>query len=256
MADFEIHTVLCLTDNYAVLLHDAEAGVTAVVDTPEVAPIEAALAEKGWRLTHILNTHWHPDHTGGNLELQEKTGAHIIGPRNEQEKIPGIQTAVGQGDSFDLGGHEVRVLDVPGHTAGAVNYFFPDDKLVFTGDTLFAMGCGRLFEGTPETMWGSLQKLMALPKDTRVYFGHEYTESNATFALSVDPDNPDLRARAQQVEETRAAGQATIPSTIDLELRTNPFLRAEDPGLQKTVDLVGANPIAVFAETRLRKDNS
>lgn len=255
MADLEIHQFPCLSDNYAVLLHDADSGVTAVVDTPEVAPIEAALEAKGWSLTQILNTHWHPDHTGGNLELQKKTGAEIIGPRDEQEKIPGLQKAVGQGDVFDLGGHEVRVLGAPGHTGGAVNYWFPQDRLVFTGDTLFAMGCGRLFEGTPEMMWNSLQKLMELPPETRVYCGHEYTQANAAFALSVDPENTDLRARAQQVDEARAAGQPTLPTTIDLELRTNPFFRPAAPGLQKAIGLAGAEPVAVFAETRLRKDS-
>ncbi|MAE95418.1 MAG: hydroxyacylglutathione hydrolase [Deltaproteobacteria bacterium] len=255
MAELEIHQFLCLSDNYGFLVHDADSGVTGCIDTPEVAPILAALDETGWSLTHILNTHWHPDHAGGNLEIQGKTGCQIIGPRDEQERIPGIQTAVGDGDVIDFGGHTVKVFDVPGHTSGHVAYWFPDDGVSFVGDTVFALGCGRIFEGTPELMWSSIQKLMALPPETLLYCAHEYTEANARFAVTVDPDNGELLARVKEIEATRAAGKWTVPSTLELELRTNPFLRPDAPGLQKAIGMEGADPVAVFAETRARKDS-
>lgn len=255
MADLEIHQFPCLSDNYGFLAHDSESGVTACIDTPEVGPILQALDHTGWELTHILNTHWHPDHAGGNLEIQQKTGCQIFGPRGEEDRIPGIQKSLGDGDVFDLGGHQVRVFDVPGHTAGHIAYWLPNDGVAFVGDTLFALGCGRLFEGTAAQMWESLQKLMALPAETRVYCAHEYTQANARFAVTVDPDNADLRARADEIDQARAAGVPTVPTTIGLELRTNPFLRPDAPGLQKALGLSGADVVEVFAETRSRKDN-
>lgn len=254
MARLEIHQFPCLSDNYGFLAHDADAGVTACIDTPEVEPILRALDEKGWKLTHILNTHWHPDHAGGNEAIRARTGCRIVGPAGEQGRIPGMDRAVREGDVVDLGGHEARVLDVGGHTAGHIAYWLPKDGVAFVGDTLFALGCGRLFEGTPQQMWTSLRKLMALPPDTVVYCAHEYTQSNARFALTVDPDNAALRERAARVDRDRAAGRFTVPTTIAEELRTNPFLRAEDPGLQRAIGMEGAEPVEVFAETRRRKD--
>jgi hydroxyacylglutathione hydrolase len=254
MARLEIHQFPCLSDNYGFLVHDADSGVTACIDTPEAEPILRALDEKGWQLTHILNTHWHPDHAGGNEAIRARTGCRIVGPAGEQGRIPSIERAVREGDVVDLGGHEARVLDVGGHTSGHIAYWLPADGVAFVGDTLFALGCGRLFEGTPQQMWSSLRKLMALPPETVVYCAHEYTQSNARFALTVDPDNAALRERAAKVDRDRAAGRLTVPTTIGDELKTNPFLRAEDPSLQRAIGMEGADPVEVFAETRRRKD--
>jgi hydroxyacylglutathione hydrolase len=254
MSSLQIHQFPCLADNYGFAIHDPASGATAVIDTPEVAPIERALAEKGWRLTRILNTHWHPDHAGGNLELKRRTGCRVVGPRGEAQRIPGLDQAVGEGDVVRLGTRAARVIEVPGHTAGHIAYWFERDGVAFVGDTLFAMGCGRLFEGSAEQMWSSLQKLMALPPDTVVYCAHEYTQNNARFALTVEPDNPELIARARRTDELRASGKPTVPTTLGEELRTNPFLRAASPGLQRTLGLSGAPLVEVFAETRRRKD--
>ncbi len=255
MAELEIQQFPCLSDNYGFAIHDAEAGVTAVIDTPEVEPIERALAERGWHLTHVLNTHWHPDHAGGNEELKRAWGCTIIGPQGEADRIPGIDVTVAQDDIVDFGGHRARVLDVPGHTSGHIAYWFEDDGVAFVGDTLFALGCGRLFEGTAEQMWTSLQKLMALPEATRIYCAHEYTQANARFALSVEPDNPDLVERAQRTDELRAKGLPTVPTTLGDELRTNPFLRPTSPALRRTLGMPEASNVDVFAETRRRKDS-
>jgi len=251
----QIHQFPCLTDNYAWLVHEPEANVTAVVDTPEVSAILKALDETGWKLTHILNTHWHPDHAGGNEELKAKTGCQIIGPRAEAARIPAIERQVGDGDEVKFGNASAKIFDVPGHTAGHIAYWFAQDKVAFVGDTLFALGCGRLFEGTAQQMWTSLQKLMALPPETKVYCAHEYTQSNARFALSVDPDNAALVARAKEIDAMRAKGIPTVPSSIGLELATNPFLRPMSESLQRSLGMAGADPVAVFAETRRRKDN-
>lgn len=251
----QIHQFPCLTDNYAWLVHEPEANVTAVVDTPEVPAILKALDQTGWKLTHILNTHWHPDHAGGNEELKAKTGCQIIGPRAEAARIPAIERQVGDGDEVKFGNVSAKVFDVPGHTAGHIAYWFAQDKVAFVGDTLFALGCGRLFEGTAQQMWTSLQKLMALPPETKVYCAHEYTQSNARFALSVDPDNAALVARAKEIDAMRAKGIPTVPSSIGLELATNPFLRPMSESLQRSLGMAGADPVAVFAETRRRKDS-
>lgn len=254
MGGLQIHQFPCLNDNYSWLVHDPEMNVTAVVDTPEVAPILKAIDQTGWRLTHILNTHWHPDHAGGNAALKEKTGCFIIGPRGEAESIPGIDQAVGDGDVVQFGSHAAKIFDTSGHTRGHITYWFEQDQVAFVGDTLFALGCGRLFEGTAQQMWRSLQKLMALPPETLVYCAHEYTQSNARFAVTVDPENEDLAARVQDIDIKRASGIATVPTTIGLELATNPFLRAASPALQRAIGMAGADPVAVFAETRRRKD--
>ena len=217
----QVHQFPCLSDNYAFLLHDPATGATAVVDTPEVAPIEAALRETGWKLTHILNTHWHADHTGGNAELKVRHGCVVVGPRGERkgaDAIPGVDVSVGQDDVVKLGSIEAKVLDVPGHTAGHVAYYFAGDAKAFVGDTLFAMGCGRLFEGDAATMWRSIQKIIALPETTAVYCAHEYTLANARFAVTVDPENAALRARLLETERAREAGTCllyTSPSPRD-----------------------------------------
>lgn len=250
-----VHMFPCLQDNYGYLVHDPETGATASIDTPDAAAIDAALAERGWRLTHILNTHHHFDHAGGNEALKARWGCTIVGAANDAARIPGIDSGVAEGDTVTLGHARARVLEVPGHTTGHIAYHFADDGIVFVGDTLFALGCGRLFEGTPAQMWQSLGKLMALPDTTTVYCAHEYTQSNARFALSVEPDNAALVARAAAIDTLRAAGKPTVPSTIGLEKATNPFLRAASPELQATVERVGATLVDVFAETRRRKDH-
>lgn len=250
-----IHLVPCLKDNYAYLLHEPKTQSVAIVDPSESAPVFAALAQHGLKLTHILNTHHHFDHTGGNLELKEKTGARIVGPKADADRIPGIDHAVGEGDLMALGTVIGRIFDIPAHTRGHIAFWFETEKAVFTGDTMFAMGCGRLFEGTPAQMWSSLSKLARLPADTRVYCGHEYTLSNGRFALTLEPNNEALKSRMAEVEQLRNKGQPTIPSTIGLELQTNPFLRPHSAELRKSLQLVSADDVAVFAETRLRKDS-
>ncbi len=221
-----IDLIPCLSDNYIYLIHDAATGATGVVDPAEAGPVLKALEERGWRLTHILNTHHHLDHTGGNLALKEATGAEIVGPKAEAARIPGLDKAVGEGDRVAFGSETAQVFDVPAHTAGHIAYWFAGSEAVFTGDTLFVMGCGRLFEGTPTDMFAAMRKLETLPGETRVYCAHEYTESNGRFALSVEPGNAALMRRMSEVLEMRAAGRPTVPSTIAQERDTNPFMRA------------------------------
>jgi hydroxyacylglutathione hydrolase len=256
MADLEIHQFACLSDNYGVLIRDAGAGVCAAIDAPDAAAVARALADTGWTLTHILTTHHHADHTQGNLPLKTDTKCTIIGPKAEAAKIPGIDTLVGEGDTFAFGTFEVRVFDTPGHTAGHITYWVPKASVAFAGDTLFAIGCGRVLEGSMETMWGSLKKLMALPPHTQVYCGHEYTLANAKFALTIEPENAALQARAKEVEAMRAAGKPTLPTRIDRELETNPFLRAASPAIRKRLGLEAAADWQVFAEVRERKNRS
>ena len=250
-----IHLVPCLNDNYAYLLHDPATKTVAAVDPSEATPILAALAAHNLKLTHILNTHHHLDHTGGNLELKEKTRARIVGPKADADRIPGIDVAVVEGELLAVGTSIARIFDIPAHTRGHIAFYFESDKAVFTGDTMFAMGCGRLFEGTPAQMWSSLSKLAKLPPDTRVYCGHEYTLSNARFALTLEPNNEALRARMASVERLREQGKPTIPSTIGLELQTNPFLRPASKELRLSLGLEGADDVTVLAETRRRKDS-
>ncbi len=236
----DIVQIPVLHDNYVYLIHEPEADVTAVVDPAVTEPVMQALAARGWHLTHILNTHHHMDHVGGNLALKQATGCTIVGPGADQDRIPGIDIALVDGDVYAFGAAKAQVFDVPGHTKGHIAYYFADDRALFCGDTLFAMGCGRLFEGTPQQMFVSLSKLKALPDDTEVYCAHEYTLANGHFALTVEPDNPALAARMQAVEAARAQGQPTVPSRLDTEKATNPFLRAA------TVER--------FAEIRAAKD--
>ncbi|MFC3675040.1 hydroxyacylglutathione hydrolase [Ferrovibrio xuzhouensis] len=250
----EIVQIPVLNDNYVYLVRDPGSDAVAVVDPAVAEPVLAELAKRGWRLTHILNTHHHPDHVGGNLALKEATGCTIIGPEADADRIPGIDIAVGDNEGIDVGGQTARVFDVPGHTRGHIAYWFAGSKALFCGDTLFALGCGRLFEGTPAQMWGSLQKFLALPDDTRVYCAHEYTESNARFAVTVEPGNAALAERYAEIKTLRAAGKPTVPSTIGMERATNPFLRPKSGDLRATLGMADADDVAVFAETRKRKD--
>jgi hydroxyacylglutathione hydrolase len=253
MSELVIRQIPVLRDNYVYLLRDEASGATGVVDPSVAEPVLAVLAETGWRLTHILNTHHHPDHTGGNLEIKRATGAVVVGPRADRDRIPGIDVAVADGERYALGTEAAEVFDVPGHTRGHIAYWFKDSRALFCGDTLFLMGCGRLFEGTPEQMWRSLGKLRRLPGETRVYCGHEYTQANARFALTVEPQNAALVARARRVDALRAEGQSTVPGTMADELATNPFLRADQPALQEAAGAPG-DPVATFAAIRRRKD--
>lgn len=254
MSKLEIELVPLLRDNYGYLLRDPQTGACGVVDPSEAAPVLAAARARGWTITHILNTHHHPDHTGGNLAIKAATGAMIIGPKADEARIPGIDLAVAEGERFRLGAAEAEILFIPGHTRGHIAYWFPESAALFCGDTLFALGCGRLFEGTPDQMWSSLGKLRRLPGDTRVYCGHEYTQANARFALTVDGGNAALAERARRIDALRAEGRPTIPSTMAEERATNPFLRADDPGLAAALGLPAKDPVAVFAEVRRRKD--
>ncbi|MCR9126668.1 MAG: hydroxyacylglutathione hydrolase [Rhodobacteraceae bacterium] len=251
----EIVTVPCLSDNYAFLAHDAASGETALVDVPEAAPVLAALEARGWSLSHILITHHHWDHIGGLDEVRAAHPARVIGAQADQGRLPSLDQAVTEGDVLTIGGEPVHVIDVSGHTVGHVAYHAPASQVVFTADSLMAMGCGRVFEGTHAQMWQSLSKLAALPAETLVCSGHEYTASNARFALTIEPDNPDLISRVADIDAARAVGQPTVPSLLSLECATNPFLRAADPGIAHNLNLSGAPAEDVFAEIRRRKDN-
>jgi hydroxyacylglutathione hydrolase len=248
----EIVVVPCLTDNYAYLLHDAATGETALVDAPAAAPIRSALNDRGWHLTDILITHHHGDHVHGVEELRH--GARVIGAAADTHRLPPLDLAVHPGDSITVCGEVTQVIDVPGHTVGHVAFYMPGVSAVFTADSLMALGCGRLFEGTPEQMWQTLVRLAALPGETRVFSGHEYTASNARFAATIDPDNPDLAARAAAIADLRENGQPTVPATIALELATNPFMRANLPYMKQAMGMAYSPDAAVFAEIRARKD--
>ena len=251
----DIRLVPLLSDNYGYLLHDAATGDTAVVDPAEAGPVLAALEAEGWRLGHILNTHHHLDHIGGNAELKAATGALIAAPRADLHRIPHVDVPLAEGDRYKVGGSEAQVFAVPGHTSGHIALWFEADQALFSGDTLFSLGCGKLFEGTPDEMWRSLGKLRALPDATRVYCGHEYTQSNARFALTIEPGNPALEARAAEVAALRAAGTPTIPTILGVEKATNPFLRADVPAVQAALGLGGRSATEVFAAIRRGKDN-
>jgi hydroxyacylglutathione hydrolase len=255
MSSLEIKQIPTRTDNYVYLIRDTASGKAGVIDPSDAAPVLEALERLGWELTLILATHHHNDHIGGNLEIKEKTGCTIVGPRADRERIPGIDVAVGDGDSFLFHGCEARVFDTPGHTRGHIAYWFPETGALFCGDTLFALGCGRLFEGTAEQMWDSLSKFRELPDDTLVYCAHEYTQANAGFALTIEPDNAALKARALEIDALRDAGKPTVPSRLGEERATNPFLRAAADELRHAIGMDDADPVAVFAEVRKRKDN-
>jgi hydroxyacylglutathione hydrolase len=251
----DIVTLPCLSDNYAYLLHDAVSGATAVVDVPDAAPIEAALAERGWHLTDILITHHHWDHVDGVEALRAATGARVVGAAADAHRLPALDLAVAEGDKLRVGGEEATVIDVSGHTVGHIAYHFPASRALFTADSLMALGCGRLFEGTPEMMWESLSKLAALPGDTLVYSGHEYTASNLKFARTIEPGNGALISRCDAIAAARAKGQPTVPALLSEELATNPFLRANLPEVKAALGMAGASDAQVFAEIRKRKDH-
>ncbi|NNJ77585.1 MAG: hydroxyacylglutathione hydrolase [Anderseniella sp.] len=241
MSSLQYHLFPALSDNYGVLMHCPETRQTASIDAPEAAAVEKALAETGWQLTHILITHHHNDHVGGVLELKTKWKCAVVGSAEEPNALPGLTDTVAPGGTYDFAGHIAQIIATPGHTLGHITWHFADDGVVFAGDTLFTLGCGRVFEGTMEQMWSSLQVFKAMAPETIVYSGHEYTAANAEFALSIEPDNAALRARAQKVSELRAAGKPTVPTTIAEEMQTNPFLRA--------------GSAARFAEVRRAKDS-
>jgi hydroxyacylglutathione hydrolase len=254
MAQLEVELVPALRDNYIYLAHAPESGATAVVDPAEARPALEAAERKGWRITHILNTHHHGDHTGGNREVQAATGATIVGPSYDADRIPGIQVQVSEGDTCAVGDATAQVFFTPGHTRGHICFWFAEANVLFSGDTLFALGCGRLFEGTAAQMWESLQKLRKLPDATRIYCGHEYTQTNARCALSVDPDNKRLQEYARIIDTLRAADQPTIPAQMGMEKATNPFLRADDPALAEAMGMSGAEPVEVFAAVREKRN--
>jgi hydroxyacylglutathione hydrolase len=251
----EVRLVPCLSDNYAVLLRDSASNMVAAIDAPEAAPIVEALEDAKWKLTHILVTHKHADHIQGIPALKERYGAKVIGPRAEADQIPKLEEKVGEPDTVEVGSLRARVYDTPGHTAGHICYWFDKEKLLFSADTLFALGCGRPFERPAAVLWESLLKLRNLPDDTVVYCGHEYTLANARFSVTVDPGNTGLKARLAQIEKARAANKPTVPSTLGEEKKTNPFLRADEPSVAAAVGMPGADPAAVFTELRERKNN-
>ena len=249
-----IHQFPCLSDNYGFLVHDASNQLTACIDTPDVKTIEKALSDKQWNLTHILNTHHHWDHAGGNLELKEKTNCVIVGPRADADRIPGIDIQVGEGDIYQFGDFKATIYDTPGHTRGHIVYHFADENCAFVGDTLFAMGCGRLFEGSPDQMWNSLQKIIRWPDDTRIYCAHEYTQNNCRFAMTVEPGNQDLINRSIDIDKLRASNKFTVPTVLDIEKKTNPFLRPDSKNIQETINMKGKPLVDVFARIRELKD--
>ena len=242
MAALKFYQFPCLSDNYGVLVHDPDSGDTASIDAPDANAVETALQENGWALTHILVTHHHWDHTQGIAELKSKYNCRVIGPEVEASKIDMLDETKNDGDQFTFGGETVNVISTPGHTIGMINFHFPESGTVFTGDTLFALGCGRIFEGDANMMWESLSKLAKLPPETVVYCGHEYTQANATFCLTMEPDNQALIERSEEITALRAQGKPTLPTSIGLELETNPFLRAGNA--------------ENFAKIRTAKDNA
>jgi hydroxyacylglutathione hydrolase len=250
----QIRQFPCLSDNYGFLIHDPSSGETACIDTPEADAIEAALADAGWRLTQIWNTHWHPDHAGGNAALVARHGARVIGPAEVERIAARPDRVVKGGDVAALGGLEAQVLDVSGHTLGHIAFHFAQENVAFVGDALFALGCGRLFEGDPAMGWAGLSRLAALPPETAIYCAHEYTASNARFAATIETDNAALADRIDAITALRSRGEPTVPTTIALERATNPFLRADLPELAQAVGLTGAPAHEVYGEIRRRKD--
>ena len=254
MSRFDYFQFPYMSDNYGVLIHDKQTGDTAAIDVGDAPAYLAALAEKEWSLTHLLITHHHADHVAGLQDVKSKTSCKVIGPKIHSQ-IDGLDEKVSDGDTFTFAGLDIRVIHTPGHTADMLNYYIEDEKVVFTGDTLFALGCGRLFEGDADTMWNSLCKLKQLPPDTTVYSSHEYTAANADFAITVDPDNQALKDRIVQIKAQRKEGKPTVPSMMSDELATNPFVRAEDKAIRQHLQMVNATDSEVFAEIRQRKDN-
>ena len=252
----EIRLFTCLTDNFGYLIHDPATKATASIDAPEAAPILKALQREGWTLTDILVTHHHGDHVGSIAELKQKYKCRVVAPHDKSAKIAHVDERFGQGDVVRVGNLLARVLETPGHTLDHISYVFDGDKALFAADTLFSIGCGRVFEGTYPMMWDSLLKLRALPDDFSLYCGHEYTAANVKFALTVEPDNAALRARAEQVTRLRAANQPTIPSTLGEEKQANVFLRADEPSVAAGVRMKDRSAAEVFGELRERKNKS
>lgn len=251
----QVHQFICLSDNFGLIAHDPETGATASIDAPDGEAILRELDRKGWTLTDILVTHHHPDHTQGIPALKARfPKARIVGAKVDDKRIDGLDVKVVEGDEVSVGNAVARVIETPGHTSGHIVYHFGDADVLFAGDTLFSLGCGRVFEGTMPVMFHSLMKLAALPEETELYCGHEYTLSNAKFALTVDPGNVELARRAADISALRAAGRFTLPTTIGVELATNPFLRAADPGVQAAVGMSGKPAAEVFTELRERKN--
>ena len=254
MMTLDLVTIPCLQDNYAYLVHDAATGETALIDAPETGPILTALRDGGWSLSHILITHHHDDHIAGVESLRAATGAKVYGAKADAHRMPPLDTPLVEGDRFAIGSFDVEVIDVSGHTLGHIAFHIPQAKLAFTADSLMAAGCGRLFEGKPAVMWESLSKLAALPPETLICSGHEYTMSNLRFAQSLEPENPDLILRIETDGAARAQGRATVPSLLSLELATNPFLRAARADMKAAIGMPDAEDAASFAEIRARKD--
>ena len=254
----QVHQFACLSDNYGYLLHDPASGETTCIDTPDAEAYLREAAGMGWTITQIWNTHWHPDHAGGNEAIKAATGCMITAPAAEADKIAEIDRTVGQGDTVTLGGFKATVIDVGGHTNGHIAYHLPEGSIAFVGDAVFALGCGRMFEGTAPQFWASLSRVKALPADTVLYCAHEYTASNARFALHADPDNQALKAYADEVTDKRARGEWTVPTRLDKELAANPFLRADVPDMQARWAKYGGkagDAVATFAALRAAKDN-
>lgn len=250
----ELVTIPCLADNFAFLLHDAASGETALVDAPEAGPVLAALAARGWRLTRILLTHHHDDHIQAVPEIRAATGAAVWGAAADARRLPPLDRALAPGDRVAVGAEEGVVIDVPGHTVGHIAFHFPESRMVFTGDSLMAAGCGRLFEGTAAQMWDSLSRLAALPGETLVGSGHDYLNGNLRFALSLEPANAGLISRVERLEGLRREGRLPMPSRLSEEMQTNPFLRAPLPEMKAALGMSGAADAEVFAELRRRKD--
>jgi hydroxyacylglutathione hydrolase len=256
MQTLSIALIPCLSDNYCVLLHAPEDGSTLAIDAPDAAAISDALDARGWRLSELFITHHHTDHTQGIAALKERYGCKVTGPAGESERIQGLDRMVDEGSALSFAGRNVRVIETPGHTLGHIAYYFPDDELIFTGDTLFAMGCGRIFEGDAESMWGGLQKILALPGTTTVYCGHEYTAANGRFALTIEPENDALAKRMAEVTALREKNSPTVPTNLALEKETNPFLRVEQPGIRARLGLERMPDWKVFQRLRELKNKA
>lgn len=255
MKGLKVDIVPCLSDNYAYLIEDVKSGVTAIVDPSEADPVIQKLNQLDKKLDYILNTHHHFDHTGGNKNLKIRYSSKVIGPKADEGRIPDIDIALGEGMVWDFGSQKVQILDIPGHTRGHIAFYFFDNESIFTGDTLFSVGCGRLFEGTPKQMYSSLNKLYKLPSNTKIYCGHEYTEKNIEFALTLEPENQALLDRQKEVLVMREKGLPSIPSTLENEKKTNPFLRTESKVLRKNLGMDSSDSVEVFAKIRELKDS-